>query len=228
MQKTITYNLIRSKRKSIAIHITKDATVEVRAPFGISKAEIDRIVTSKQNWIHKRLVERQEQIEQKAEFLLNYKSLLSVQGKVYPITVKDDNELGFDGKSFYLPPNLSSKEIKYAAIQIYKMIAKNVLTNKVSSYSKLMKVAPRAVKINSAKTRWGSCSSKNSINFSWRLIMADEDVIDYVVVHELAHIKEHNHSARFWTVVESVLPDYKERIAKLKAFEKHLAGEDWE
>ena len=90
-----------------------------------------------------------------------------------------------------------------------------------------MNVTPIAVKVNSAKTRWGSCSGRNSINFSWRLIMADDDVIDYVIVHELAHIKEHNHSDRFWAVVASVLPDYKMRQAKLKILQKKLASEDW-
>jgi hypothetical protein len=91
-----------------------------------------------------------------------------------------------------------------------------------------MSVTPIAVKINSAKTRWGSCSNKKSLNFSWRLIMADDDVIDYVVVHELAHLREMNHSPRFWAVVEAVLPDYRERKLKLRALQAKLNREDWE
>ena len=90
-----------------------------------------------------------------------------------------------------------------------------------------MGVTPIAVKINSAMRRWGSCSSRMSLNFSWRLIMADDAIIDYVVVHELAHIKEMNHSARFWAVVESVLPDFRERKRKLKELQSRLSGEDW-
>ena len=84
------------------------------------------------------------------------------------------------------------------------------------------------VPINSAKTRWGSCSGKNSINFSWRLIMADDYMIDYVVVHELMHIKVHNHSDRFWMHVAAVMPDYKERRLQLKEFQKRVANEDWD
>ncbi|MCL2068918.1 MAG: M48 family metallopeptidase, partial [Oscillospiraceae bacterium] len=76
--------------------------------------------------------------------------------------------------------------------------AKAYIPARVTHFSKLMNVTPIAVKINGAKTRWGSCSGKKSLNFSWRLIMADDDVIDYVVVHELAHITQMNHSVRFW------------------------------
>ena len=90
-----------------------------------------------------------------------------------------------------------------------------------------MSVTPSAVRINGAKTRWGSCSGKKSINFSWRLIMASDDVIDYVVVHELAHLLELNHSARFWAVVEKILPDCRERRKQLRELQKRLATEDW-
>jgi len=98
----------------------------------------------------------------------------------------------------------------------------------VEHYAGLMSASPTAVKINGAKTRWGSCSAKKSLNFSWRLVMADDSVIDYVVVHELAHITEMNHSARFWAIVAGVLPDYKERQKQLKALQKRLNAEDWE
>ncbi|MCL2816165.1 MAG: M48 family metallopeptidase [Oscillospiraceae bacterium] len=100
--------------------------------------------------------------------------------------------------------------------------------NKVGKYAGFMNVKPAAVKITSAKTRWGSCSGRDNLNFSWRLVMADENVIDYVVVHELSHIKEHNHSPHFWKIVENVLPDYKERQNKLKQFQKQLIVQDWD
>jgi len=108
-----------------------------------------------------------------------------------------------------MPPGLSPDEIKAACIQIYRILAKRDLTNRVFDFAKQMSVMPTVVKINSVKTRWGSCSSKKSLNFSWRLIMADDDVIDYVVVHELAHIIEMNHSQKFWAIVENILPDYQ-------------------
>lgn len=222
------YTLTRSKRKTIAIRITKDAAVEVRAPLKTPKSDIDRFVASKRDWIDKHLSAREQSVQSKTDFTLSYGDTVFMLGKEYPIAAKDGNRVGFDGEHFCLPPNLPPEDIKYAVIQIYKMVAKNLLTDKVIDYAKRMNVIPAAVKINGAKTRWGSCSGKNSVNFSWRQIMADDEVVDYAVVHELAHIREHNHSDRFWAVVEGVLPDYKERQTKLKELQKRLADEGWE
>jgi predicted metal-dependent hydrolase len=91
-----------------------------------------------------------------------------------------------------------------------------------------MNVTPAAVKVSEAKTRWGSCSEQKNINFSWRLCMAEPDTIDSVVVHELAHLKEMNHSDRFYKLVYNVMPDYDERNGKLKDLSKRLGYEDWE
>lgn len=107
---------------------------------------------------------------------------------------------------------------EYTDVQIDRMraLAKTILPVKVEYFSKKMGVKPTALHINSAKKRFGSCSSKNSINFSLYLMDYDERAIDYVVVHELAHIKHHDHSRAFYSFVASVLPDYKEREALLK------------
>lgn len=222
------YKLIRSKRSTIAIHIRKDATLEVRAPLKTSKADIDRFVMSKQDWITRHLAQMEQHVSNKAEFTIKYNDTVPMQGEEYPVVARDGNQAGFDGDCFFLPPGLAPGELKRVIIQVYRLVAKKLLTNKVIDYSKQMSVMPTAVKINGAKTRWGSCSGRNSINFSWRLVMADDEVIDYVVVHELAHIREHNHSEGFWRVVASVLPDYKERQKKLKELQKRLANEDWD
>lgn len=222
------YRLIRSNRKTIAIYITKDATVEVRAPLHASKAAIDGFVAAKQDWIRGHQSAREQRIEQKAAFELRYGDAVSLQGARYPIEAKAGNRIGFDGTRFFLPPGLPPEEIKRAVIQVYRHIAKNVLTSKMTAYAERMGCMPLAVKINGAKTRWGSCSGKNSINFSWRLLMADDATIDYVVIHELAHIREHNHSDRFWAVVASAMPDYEKRRAALKELQKRLETEDWD
>ncbi|MHB1154269.1 MAG: M48 family metallopeptidase [Eubacteriales bacterium] len=226
--KNIKYNIIRSKRKTIAIYITKDASVDIKAPLGISNTEIETIILKKKEWIENQLKVRNQLNEQKQNFKLNYGDIVLYQGKNYYIKAKEGNIVGFDGECFYMPDNLNSDQIKHATIQIYKLLAKNILTKKVHEFSDIMSLVPIAVKINSAKTRWGSCSGKNSINFSWRLILASDDVIDYVVIHELAHIKEHNHSDRFWTIVSEMMPDYNQREEKLKKLQILLSKENWE
>ncbi|MCL2401523.1 MAG: M48 family metallopeptidase [Oscillospiraceae bacterium] len=223
----IPYTLVRSRRKTVAIYVTKDATVEVRAPLSMPKSSIDSFVQAKSQWISSHQASIKNRLAEKAAFTLNYGDMLTLCGKTYPVLEKDTDASGFDGEAFRVPPGLASDEIKKAAVQIYKSAAKHLLTHKTAAFAEQMGVTPSAVKINSAKSRWGSCSGKNSINFSWRLIMADEGVIDYIVVHELAHIRELNHSPRFWAIVQDMLPDYKARKQRLKALQDKLSREDW-
>ena len=221
------YTLIRSKRRTAAIHI-KNGSVEVRAPKKMPKRDIDKFVASKEKWITERLAQSQSYADQREAFSLEYGDNVTFRGTEYPLAAKDGKRAGFDGERFYLPPDLQSEQIKSTVVQIYRRLAKLLLTERVGHYAGLMNVSPTAVKINGAKTRWGSYSAKKSLNFSWRLVMVSDAVIDYVVVHELAHITQMNHSARFWAVVAGVLPDYKERQKRLKELQKRLNTEDWE
>lgn len=106
----------------------------------------------------------------------------------------------------------NKKEYTDSDISELRKTAKEIIPQKVEYYSKIMGVKPTSVKINSAKKRYGSCSGKNSLNFSLFLMDKDERFIDYVVVHELAHIKHHNHSKDFYKFIAEFMPDYKERM----------------
>ena len=106
---------------------------------------------------------------------------------------------------------IAHPEPREAELTELKRRAKEIIPEKVKYYSAVMGIIPVRVSINSAKTRFGSCSSKNTLNFSCRLLAYDERAIDYVVVHELCHIVHHNHSKKFWALVEKYMPDYKER-----------------
>lgn len=222
------YDIVRSRRKTLALHITGDSRLEVRAPLALPAAEIDRFVASKEKWIRKNLEEIAGHSAARSAFTLDYGSMVLLFGKEYPITPGHGRSAGFDRSGVYIPPGLGSADIKRLIVNLYRVIAKAVLVEKTGDYARSMGLMPSGIKITGAKTRWGSCSGKNSICFSWRLIMADEEVIDYVLVHELAHIKEHNHSHRFWAIVEGVLPDYSARKKKLKQLQTRLASEDWD
>lgn len=108
-------------------------------------------------------------------------------------------------------PELTKEELEALRKQ-----AKEFILPRVSEWAKKMGVYPTAVRFTSAKTRWGSCSPKNSVSFSVRLMKKPPEAIEYVIVHELAHITEHNHSARFWNIVARYMPDYKKRRMLLK------------
>ena len=223
----IEYKLARSKRKTIAIHVQSER-VEVRAPLRMPKREIEKFVMSKEKWILKQLAEFRVQKAQQDAFVLDYGSKLLYRGTEYPLEAGTGRRSGFDGSAFYVPPNLSSEQIREACIKTYRALTRRDLSEKLRAYAGQMGVMPARLRISSAISRWGSCSAQKNLNFSWRLIMAEDAVIDYVVVHELAHLKELNHSERFWAVVESVFPDYRERRAKLRELQKRILIEGWD
>lgn len=102
--------------------------------------------------------------------------------------------------------------------QVYRQKAKERLNERAAYFARKMGVTYQRISVRAAKTRWGSCSGKGNLNFHWKLILMPPQVLDYVVVHELAHRKEMNHSPAFWSEVEKILPDYKEQRKWLKTY----------
>ncbi|MEA4956447.1 hypothetical protein SDC9_17834 [bioreactor metagenome] len=224
------YKVTYSKRKTISIKINEDSSLEVKAPYYLSKKEINDFVNSKEEWIAKNTKEISEKYRLKRDFNLNFNDYVFVYGEKASINPINGNTASYDKKEkiFYIPEIANSKQIKEIIIELYKIIAKSHINQRIKFFSKQMNVKPAKIGITSAKTRWGSCSGKNSVNFSWKLIMADESTIDYVLIHELAHIKQHNHSPKFWNIVESIMPDYKEQKEKLKILGEKLSKENWD
>ncbi|MDR1440494.1 MAG: M48 family metallopeptidase [Clostridiales bacterium] len=237
------FALIRSKRRTMAIHIKRDASLEVRAPMRATQSAIERFVMSKSAWIGKHLERISAAAADKRSFTLNYGDSILLFGAEHVIVaataggavpfsavnaVPVGKGLGVGDGCVIIPPGLAPAAIKPALIGMYRRLARQSLGERLHEYAGLMGVAPSSMKITGAKTRWGSCSGKNTINFSWRLIMAPNDAIDYVVVHELAHIRQHNHSPAFWAIVAKHMPDYRLRRDSLKRLHARLASEDWD
>lgn len=167
------YRLIRSRRKTLAIEISREAQVVVRAPLKLPRREIEGFLAEKRDWIALHL-ERQRQ------------------------------------------RNAAHPEPDEATWRRWREQARRELPERVAHYAPLMGVAPTAIHFSRAKTRFGSCSAKNSVTFSLRLMDYPPAARDYVVVHELAHIRYKNHGREFYRFVASVLPDWKQRAALLK------------
>ena len=178
--------IIRSKRKTIALIIRDDATLVVKAPIRTTEKEF-----------------------------VSGESFLLL-GRTYTLFITKDQDipLKFDN-AFYLDARFkeSAKEL---FIDFYKKTARAVLEERVEYYSKLTGIKYQGIKITSANKRWGSCSKDNRLSFTYKLIMAPISIIDYVVVHELCHVVLHNHSKAFWLKVHSILPNYKEAQLWLK------------
>ena len=222
------YTVSRSNRKTMALYIRKDGGVEVRCPLHSRDPEIKKFVAENMQWIEKKSAEMAGKAKKRAGFRLIPGCSLKLLGKDYRLTVSNNGMAGFDGTDFYVPAETPPETTKKLIIKIYKNLAERRLKTRTAEIAAAMKRQPVNVKINAAKTRWGSCSGKNSINYSWRLIMAEERCIDYVIIHELAHMTERNHGKSFWALVKTYMPDYKEQEKKLKQLQEKLSVENWE
>jgi len=167
MKHPFKYEIIYSSRKTLAIQITPDGSVKVRALKRCPKSTIECFLNEKESWILKHV----NKAMQNPPVM---KNLLSVQER-----------------------------------NRYIKIARDIFTQKTAYYASILNVTYGRISIREQKTRWGSCSSEGNLNFNWRLIFAPEEVLDYIVVHELAHRREMNHSQAFYAIVKSILPDYK-------------------
>ena len=210
--------LVRSRRKTVAIIVERSGAVVVRAPLRTPKARIEEIVAQKEKWIVRKQAQAQQQQAQQQTHRYEDGEQFYYLGKAYPLKLVDRQRrpLALEGDQFTM-----NRSRQAQAEQIftawYRQQAHIILPIRVAQYAGTSGLGtPVRLRITSARTRWGSCGSKGSINFSWRLVMAPLPVIDYVVVHELAHLKELNHSKAFWALVKGVLPDYKGRHRWMK------------
>lgn len=167
------YELVRSRRKTMALVVTEDCRVVVRAPMRVSGKQAEAFVAAHADWVEKQLARQQARREAHPE------------------------------------PDAEERE---ALIRR----AGEVLPELVARYSAQMGLYPAGVRITGARSRFGSCSGKNRICFSWRLMQYPEAAVEYVVVHELAHIRHKNHGEAFYQCVEEILPDWRERRKLLK------------
>ena len=208
--------IVRTERKSIALQITDDATLIVRAPFYVNDETIERVVLKRKDWLEKNknsILKRDPKFSTR-EFV-NGEGFLYL-GKYYKLTIVDEQETALKlGNGFCL-----SRELLPNARQVfsqwYREKAHEKISERVKWYAQKRGFKYNKINITNAQKRWGSCSSKRNLNFSWRLIMAPLPVVDYVVVHELVHLEEKNHTKMFWNKVKMLMPDYEKHKEWLK------------
>lgn len=206
--------IIKSDRKSISIQVLDNGNLLIRAPRRISKKEIERIINKHQNWIEKKqkIIKSRTNITKKfvegETFLLFGKKLFLQFSKNFAIPAIFDNKI--------LINQVVEKNWRQIFELWYKKTALDFFKKRVFIYSKLLGVNYKNIKISNAQKRWGSCSSNGNINLNWRLIMSPIEIIDYVVIHELAHLIEPNHSKNFWYHVQRIQPEYKQHREWLK------------
>ena len=221
MDHPLTYRIIRTKRrkKTLSLHIEHDGSIVIRALSHLLTAAVGKFFNEKKPWIDKKL--RQIAVERgdhKPKEFVSGEDFYYLGGRhKLQISAKTDHQrpFFFTDDTFCLDERCQEKA-KDLFVTWYKEQAEITIRERLHVYREQMQLSPKRERITSAKHQWGGCSSRNTLSFSWRLMMAPLSVIDYIVVHELAHIKEKNHSPRFWKIVETTLPDYRHRRNWLK------------
>lgn len=199
--------IIRSKRKTLALIVKPDGSLLVRAPLRTSNALIQEFVEKNRGWIEKQQTKARTTLSAAARQYVPGEIFLYL-GTSYPLEIVEGQKepLRLDRK-FKLAASHQG-EAALAFERWYREQAKQTIPARVEFFARQYDFSYKRIGITSARTRWGSCSATGSLSFSWRLILAPLAVVDYVVVHELVHTVFHNHSKRFWHRVATIMPDY--------------------
>ncbi|MFL9869176.1 SprT family zinc-dependent metalloprotease [Paraburkholderia fungorum] len=226
--RTLHYVLKRSARRSIGFAIDSTGLM-ITAPRWVTLADIETAITEKQRWIFTKLIEWQTRVEQRALPKVDWKDGAQVPYLGQPVRVKlgsPQGTLAFDADEAVLqvplPLQADPQQIKDRVQGWLQGEAKRLFGERLAIYAEKLGVNYRAYALSSAATRWGSCSSDGKIRLNWRLIHFPLSIIDYVVAHELAHLREMNHSPRFWQTVESIFPEFREARQTLKSHPPEL------
>jgi predicted metal-dependent hydrolase len=215
MEQSIISQVIRTKRRTLVLQIMPDASLIIRAPARAPEEMIRQAVQKKMPWILKKQRMARATFRPPVKFvdgeefpyLGKWHKLLVVPGASVPLVF---NENGFLLSGTHLP------EARRLFEEWYKKKAFEIIRDRIKQYAEMTGLKYSNISISSAKKRWGSCSLKGRLNFTWRLVMTPLAVVDYVIVHELAHLEEHNHSSRFWRKVRVLLPNYLQAKQWLK------------
>lgn len=212
----LNYQIIFSKRKTATISVERDRQVIVRVPEGLSEQKINEIIQNKEKWILEKLNHNQKYNPNSSNKEFVSGETLNYLGRNYQLQIINNeiDNIIFDHRF------LISKSNQVNANKLFKEWYKSKAGEKIKpitkKFAKNLGVSYKEIKISEMKYRWGSCTSGGNLLFNWRIIKAPLYVIEYVVVHELAHLIEHNHSDDFWNIVSVQLPNYQKAKNWLK------------
>lgn len=206
-QKRITLTIIRSSRRTIQLKILSPDEAQVRAPLTMPLEAIHRFVRSKRSWLSRHLPPSTAPLPPLPTHII-------LHNKEYPLLYRhaDTLHLVRERSRFVLshPPAASQTDIRTLIESYYRQYAKDLLTAKTSYWAKHIDVTYNRITIKSQKTRWGSCSAQGNLNYNYHIVCADDALIDYIVIHELCHLRHLDHSPSFWSLVAKYDPDYRE------------------
>jgi len=212
--KDIKYTLVRSHRKTASIYIERDGKVSVLVPEKLTARQVEDILESKRKWIYQSLAEWQDLNANRIQRdYVNGEGFLYL-GRSYRLKLVSDLPEALMLKDGYFCLRKTKGSVPDADAmfrEFYRDKGAVRIPPRVAYFQSKMGVQPQSIKIMDLKNRWASCTASGNLNFHWKCMMAPLTVIDYIVVHELAHLIHPNHSAAFWNEVDKVMPDFQER-----------------
>lgn len=202
------YRIVYSERKTIALTVERDRSVVVAAPHGTSEETIRQAVETKKLWLYQKLnhTRKYPAAPVRKEFVTG--ETLLYLGRAYRLEVTDDDEPGVRFHNRFYISRQRQAEASQLLQEWYMERAREKLTPHIRHFAEAMGVAYNRILVSDLRVRWASCTPKNNLNFNWRIIKSPQFVIDYLIVHELAHLREANHTSAFWNVVAVQLPRY--------------------
>ena len=226
---TLKYDIIRSNRKKTATIDVVDGVVRVRVPNELSQDRINELITKKLSWIKKRISE-QSSVQTTYNRELISGSPISYLGKRYKLKRSVDHSKDISMQAGYIvakiDKNLSECDtealIRRNLVDWYTDKARIYLNRRSKYWASKMGVSYSSISIKNYRSKWGDCNSIKGISYNWRIMLAPQSVIDYVVVHELCHLTHMNHSKEFWALVTKYCPNWKEKRLWLKEHSRAL------
>jgi predicted metal-dependent hydrolase len=214
--KLVSYTVKRSRRRSIALTIDEHG-LRVGAPGRAGQREIEAMLRKHDAWVLRKLAEWQQR-QPPPRHWQDGETLMLLGQPLRLTLVPDQREVCADGNRFIADSNWArdADKMKKQVTGWLRQQALGCFRERVAHFHPLLKVPEPQVRLSNARTRWGSCHADGRIRLNWRLIQMPLCLIDYVVVHELAHLLQMNHSPRFWTIVAGLVPDYKARRAEIR------------
>ena len=207
-----------SNRKSLAVTVSATGEIIVKSPVGCPMSIIEKFLIDKKSWIESKL-NKSNRMQEKFADIINYKKLLVLGNSYFGYSSSKFKNIVLEEDRILIPSSIKHERLHKKIIKWYQNYADNFLIPRTAKIGEMIGLKPTLIKCTGSRGRWGACNSSGELFLNWRMIMISPDLIDYVIVHELAHLLELNHSPKFWSVVENVLPDYKSRRKRLKEYD---------
>lgn len=219
------YTLVRSKRRSIGFMIDDDG-LRITAPKWVTLTEIENAIIEKQRWIFTKLNERRERSARRLQPQMEWRdgATLPYLGSDITLRIMATQSAGIlhtaESKELTvcLPADAAEQQLKDRVQGWLQLEAKRIFAERLPIYAEKLGVSYQSFALSSAMTQWGSCTADGKIRLNWRLVHFALPLIDYVIAHELSHLREMNHGPQFWATVQSVFPEF---AAAKKALRDH-------